>query len=173
MARVWASLISVTSMSIIARHNKDLLKEGRKERRKKLMVMQSSCRLLLRIHKENLLPCFMFSGVPRGTWTSLAGLGVLVSIMEPPSSSYEVRAAKPTSIIRLHMHVSKAASSLSGISHPDVFVRMWNGCRERHTDQLGRTGFSSPSMASQCVARARMQNSESQIQEQFIIHPAR
>lgn len=171
MARVWASLISVTSMSIIVRHNKDFLKEGRKERRKKLM--QSSCRLLLRIHKENLLPCFMFSGVPRGTWTSLAGLGVLVSIMEPPSSSYEVRAAKSTSIIRLHMHVSKAASSLSGISHPDVFVRMWNGCRERHTDQLGRTGFSLPSMASQCMARARMQNSESQIQEQFIIHPAR
>lgn len=114
------------------------------------MVLQSSCRLLLRIHEENLLPCFMFSGVPRGTWTSLAGLGALVSIMEPPSSAYEVRAAKPTSRIRLHMHVFKAASSLSSISHPDMLVRMWNGCRESRTDQLGRTGFSLPSMASQC-----------------------
>ena len=47
-------------MSIIVRHNKDLLKEGRKERKKKLIVLQSLCRLLLRIHEENLLPCSCF-----------------------------------------------------------------------------------------------------------------
>lgn len=72
------------------------------------------------------------------------GLGELASITEPPSSSYEVRAAKPTSRVRLHVHVSRAASCFSGISHPDVPVRVWSSCKERLADQLGRTGFHYP-----------------------------
>lgn len=81
---------------------------------------------------------------------------MLVFAMDPPPSSHEGTAAKPTSESSSERTGLQAASSLSDLGCPGVFVRMWSSWRERSPDQLGKTGLSPGPMTSQGVMRAAL-----------------